>query len=101
MDVFILTYNNTVCSGEPPTLPFIQSFFLYFQAFERIKLIQLDKYYKAQSDFEREQIICDPLKIFHLAFANVKPVFRLLRHIKSGTIYMVRKSTILNATYLI
>ncbi|KAF6019449.1 MRPS7 [Bugula neritina] len=59
------------------------------KAFERIKLIQLDKYYKAQSDFEREQIICDPLKIFHLAFANVKPVFRLLRHIKSGTIYMV------------
>lgn len=54
--------------------------------------MQLSKYHKAETQVEKDAIICDPAKIFHKAFENVRPVFQFTRYIKSGTIYMVSHS---------
>ena len=64
----------------------------YWQAFEKIKLTQVARYHKAKTQAEKDQIVCDPIKIFHMAVANVKPVFKFTRYIKGGTIYMVSGS---------
>ena len=56
---------------------------------ENIKLIQLEKYHKAQNDFERDRIEIDPKKIFHQAIENCKPLLVLQRVKRGGVTYQV------------
>lgn len=60
-----------------------------FQALEKVKLIQVERYHNTRDEIERSRIECDPMKIFHSAIKNVTPVFRLMNYIKGGTIYQV------------
>ncbi|XP_067936049.1 small ribosomal subunit protein uS7-like [Watersipora subatra] len=76
--------NSCMTHGHKKTAKSIVS-----KAFEKIKLIQLEKWHKADTEEDRQAVVCDPNKIFHQAFENVKPVFKLQRYIKAGTIYMV------------
>lgn len=70
--------------------PCYKTSFNVLQTFEKIKLIQVARYHKAADEDEKSFIECDPFKIFHRAFENIKPAFMFMRHIKGGTIYMVR-----------
>jgi len=54
-----------------------------------IKLIQLEKYHKAKTDFERESIEIDPRKIFHQALENCKPLLVLQSVHRGGVVYQV------------
>jgi len=54
-----------------------------------LKVIQLEKYHKAKSDFERESIEIDPQKIFHQALENCKPLLILTRVRRGGVVYQV------------
>ncbi|XP_068118040.1 small ribosomal subunit protein uS7m [Hyperolius riggenbachi] len=55
---------------------------------ERIKRIQLEKYYKA-SDAERAAIECNPYTIFHQALDKSKPIIGLTSVLKGAKTYQV------------
>ena len=65
------------------------SFDVFYQAFERIKLIQLAKYHAAKTEEAKSRIICSPQAIFYEAFKNCRPNFVFLPYIKGGVIYSV------------
>ena len=58
------------------------------QAFENMKLIQIDKFNKA-TDFEKESIELDPIKIFAKAVENCKPLLKLEKISRGGVLYQV------------
>jgi small subunit ribosomal protein S7 len=63
--------------------------FILDRAFENIKLIQLEKYHKATTDFERESVEINPHKIFHQAVDNCRPLLVLQGVVRGGVKYQV------------
>jgi len=51
--------------------------------------MQLDKYYDAKNDAEREAIILNPWEIFHKALNNCKPILETMPIKRGGTTYAV------------
>lgn len=60
------------------------------QLFERIKRIQLEKYHKSTDPTEKAAIEVDPLKIFHSAIENCKPLLQLNSVKRGGQRYQVK-----------
>jgi len=61
----------------------------FIQTFQKIKKVQLEKYYSTQDDVERQSIIIDPYQIFHQALANSKPFLETTNVKRGGTNYQV------------
>jgi len=59
------------------------------QALENIKLVQLEKYHKAKTDFERDSIEVNPTKILYHAVDNCKPLLVTKRVHRGGIVYQV------------
>ncbi|KAM9296930.1 small ribosomal subunit protein uS7m [Gastrophryne carolinensis] len=55
---------------------------------EKIKRIQLDKYYKASLE-DRECIECNPYMVFHQALNNCQPIIGLTSVLRGGKYYQV------------
>ena len=72
----------------------------YFQAFEYIKLVQLQQYHKAPED-ARDDIELDPLKIFHQAIDNCKPVLQTQNTMRGGMLYTVSSMSVLHELHLL
>lgn len=51
--------------------------------------MQVEKYNKATTPEEKAKIECNPLKIFHQAVENCKPVLITTKIIKGGVTYQV------------
>lgn len=62
---------------------------LVTKAFEEIKRIQLQRYHKAKTDEEKENIELDPFVIFHRAVDNCTPILHLIGCRKGGITYQV------------
>jgi len=62
---------------------------ILLQTFEHIKLIQLEKYHKASTEEERNAIELDPMKVFHEAIENCKPLLITQRTRRGGITYTV------------
>jgi len=56
---------------------------------ENIKLTQVEKFHKANSDFERESIELDPKKVMYQAVENCKPLLILKKIHRGGVVYQV------------
>lgn len=61
-----------------------------FQAFLKIKSIQVRKFHLAKSPAEQEKIATDPLQIFHQALNNCKPILDTTPVKRGGVTYKVR-----------
>ena len=59
------------------------------QAFEKIKRIQLQRYHSVDDPEKKASIQTDPLKIFHAAMINSKPVLQLTPIKRGGVTYQV------------
>jgi len=59
------------------------------KTFRNLKLMQLERYHRATTDFERESIEIDPRKIFHQAVENCKPLLVLQKVKRGGVLYQV------------
>lgn len=59
------------------------------RAFEKIKLIQLERYHKAKTAEERDEIITDPLRLLKMAIKNCRPLLKLNPIKKGGSTYQV------------
>lgn len=66
---------------------------LYFglQVLENIKMKQIENYHKATTDAEKAMVVTDPLKVFHGAVENCKPLLILKTIVKGGSGYRVRE----------
>ncbi|XP_054282654.1 28S ribosomal protein S7, mitochondrial-like isoform X2 [Macrosteles quadrilineatus] len=64
---------------------------LMLKCFERIKRIQVKRYHKQEDPVERAKIEVDPLKIFHAAVENCKPLLQLTAVKRGGATYQVPK----------
>jgi len=62
---------------------------IMYNAMEMIKHTQLEKYYQAASESERQDIETNPYTIIHGAFENCKPVLSLTDVRKGAVIYRV------------
>ncbi|KAG8321426.1 28S ribosomal protein S7, mitochondrial [Homalodisca vitripennis] len=62
---------------------------LLLKTFERIKRYQLEKYHKEEDPAEKAKIEVDPLKIFHCAIENCKPLLQLTKIKRGGATYQV------------
>uniref|UniRef100_A0A1B6GGU3 Small ribosomal subunit protein uS7 domain-containing protein n=1 Tax=Cuerna arida TaxID=1464854 RepID=A0A1B6GGU3_9HEMI len=62
---------------------------LLLKTFERIKRYQLEKYHKQEDPAEKAKIEVDPLKIFHCAIENCKPLLQLTKIKRGGATYQV------------
>jgi len=78
-------------NSEPCVLVLYVCFVLFFalQTLEKIKLTQIEKFHKANSDFEREVIELDPKKVIQQAVENCKPLLILKKIHRGGVIYQV------------
>jgi small subunit ribosomal protein S7 len=54
-----------------------------------MKRIQVKKYHKEQDPVEKAKIEVDPLKIFHAAVENCKPLLQLTAVKRGGATYQV------------
>lgn len=59
------------------------------RTFETIKIMQLEKFNKAETEEEKAKIIIDPLIIFKVAIANCRPVLKLNEMMRGGSLYQV------------
>lgn len=59
------------------------------QAFHKIKRIQLQRYHSADDPEKKASIETNPLKIFHVALTNSKPVLQLTPIKRGGMTYQV------------
>lgn len=62
---------------------------LVTKSFERIKRIQLQRYHKAKTNEEKDNIELDPFQIFHRAVDNCMPMLQLIGCRKGGITYQV------------
>lgn len=62
---------------------------LVTKSFEGVKRIQLQRYHKAKTSEEKDNIELDPFVIFHHAVDNCMPVLQLLGCRKGGITYQV------------
>lgn len=63
---------------------------LFYQAFENMKRVQLERYHKAVPE-EKDAIEINPHKIFANAIANCKPILELTPIKRGGVTYQVRR----------
>lgn len=59
------------------------------QVLENIKMKQIENYHRATTDAEKAMVVTDPLKIFHGAVENCKPLLILKTIVKGGSSYRV------------
>jgi hypothetical protein len=59
------------------------------QAFEKIKRIQLQRYHSTEDPEKKASVETNPLKIFHAALINSKPVLQLTPIRRGGVTYQV------------
>ncbi|XP_023702409.1 28S ribosomal protein S7, mitochondrial isoform X2 [Cryptotermes secundus] len=59
------------------------------KAFQKIKRIQLQRYHGADDSEKKASIETNPLKIFHMALTNTKPVLQLTPIKRGGVTYQV------------
>lgn len=59
------------------------------EAFVKVKSAQVRKFHLAKDEEEKEKILTDPLKIFHLALQNCKPVLDVIPVKRGGVMYKV------------
>lgn len=52
---------------------------------------QIENYHKATTDAEKAMVVTDPLKVFHGAVENCKPLLILKTIVKGGSGYRVRE----------
>lgn len=62
---------------------------LVTKAFEGIKRIQLQRYHKAKTNEEKDNIELDPFVVFHRAVDNCTPILHLIGCRKGGITYQV------------
>ena len=62
---------------------------LVTKAFEGIKRIQLQRYHKAKTNEEKDNIELDPFVVFHRAIDNCTPILHLIGCRKGGITYQV------------
>jgi len=67
----------------------MEHFVYVLQALEKVKLVQIEKFHKAKSDFERDSIELDPIKILHVAVENCKPLLITKRVHRGAVVYQV------------
>ncbi|KAK8375266.1 hypothetical protein O3P69_020320 [Scylla paramamosain] len=60
------------------------------KAFQEVKRVQLQKRNTAETEEEKEAIVCDPLKIFKQAVENGRPVLQLVPIKRGGVKYQGR-----------
>lgn len=53
---------------------------------------QIENYHKATTDAEKAMVVTDPLKVFHGAVENCKPLLILKTIVKGGSGYRVREN---------
>lgn len=59
------------------------------KTFDRIKSFQLERYHKAKTTEEKDNIELDPLMVFHRALDNCIPILHLIPCRKGGITYQV------------
>lgn len=59
------------------------------QTLENIKLVQIEKFHKAKTDFERDSIELNPVNILYHAVDNCKPLVITKAITRGGVIYQV------------
>lgn len=59
------------------------------KAFENVKRSQLERYHKAETNEEKSKIETNPLKIFHTAIENCKPIMKVTPIKRGGLTYQV------------
>lgn len=59
------------------------------QAFEKIKRVQVRKFHLSKSSAKQDNILTNPLEIFHLAVQNSKPVLDITPVKRGGVTYKV------------
>ncbi|CAG9798521.1 unnamed protein product [Chironomus riparius] len=62
---------------------------LMSETFERIKRIQIERYHKAQTEEEKENIVLNPVTILHMAIENVRPILMVTPVRRGGVKYQV------------
>lgn len=84
-DYKLSKFTNYIMKGGRKTL----ARELLEKSFEKIKRMQLEKFNKAATDEERSKIETNPLKIFHQALANCRPVLNVMPVKRGGVRYQV------------
>ncbi|ESN94230.1 hypothetical protein HELRODRAFT_69008, partial [Helobdella robusta] len=62
---------------------------LVHKTFENVKLTQIERFNKAQTDFEKESIELNPVNIFNKAINNCKPLLNIKKIKRGGVMYQV------------
>jgi len=62
---------------------------LVTKSFEEVKRIQLQRYHKAKTNEEKDNIELDPFVVFHRAIDNCMPILQLIDCRKGGITYKV------------
>ena len=62
---------------------------IIFEAFEKIKRAQVRKFHLAKDSSKQQNILTNPLEIFHLAIENCKPVLEIIPVKRGGVTYKV------------
>lgn len=62
---------------------------LVTKSFEEVKRIQLQRYHKAKTNEEKDNIELDPFVVFHHAVDNCTPVLQLINCRKGGITYKI------------
>lgn len=59
------------------------------QSLQQVKRIQIQKYHNETDPDEKAKILLDPLKVFHAAIENCKPLLKLTPIKRGGATYQV------------
>jgi len=62
---------------------------LVTKTFEAIKKMQLERYHKAKTEEDKNEIELNPFAVFHQAIDNCIPILYLVPHRKGGITYQV------------
>ncbi|XP_014274028.1 small ribosomal subunit protein uS7m [Halyomorpha halys] len=77
------------------------------QSLQQVKRIQIQKYHKETDPDEKAKVVLDPLKVFHAAVENCKPLLNLTPIKRGGATYQVpvpitpHKATFMSMNWLI
>ncbi|CAH1390415.1 unnamed protein product [Nezara viridula] len=77
------------------------------QSLQQVKRIQIQRYHKEMDPDEKAKIVLDPLKVFHAAVENCKPLLKLTPVKRGGATYQVpvpitpQKATFMSMNWLI
>lgn len=77
------------------------------KSLQQVKRIQIQKYHKETDPDEKSKIVLDPLKVFHAAIENCKPLLKLTPIKRGGATYQVpvpitvQKATFMSMNWII